>query len=150
MSTPYETVYDRLLSRIRRDEDWDKLNTDDVIEDIVALMDDAIPLFLYPREDLTTRDDTLQEFTATLENDTTNVLAEFMFAMWVKRKSADTTTMSQMFHSNDLKMYSQANHLKEIQAFVLSSLAYAKKVEARYYKASDGSSLLSTGLAGEL
>ena len=137
MPTPYSNIYDRLLSKIRRDEDWNQLDDGEVLTDIVQIMNEAIPLFLYPREDLKTRNDVLQEFAAILKDDTENTLTDFMFASWVKRKTADTTVMSQMFHSNDLKFYSQANQLDAMTKFASASLYNAKITESNYYKADD-------------
>ena len=148
MSTPYDTVYERLLSKIKRDEIWDAMQDDDVYDDLLDIMQDAIPRFKYPRESLTARDDDTEEFTNTLNDDTINVLADFMFAIWAKRKVADTMTISQQYHSNDVLFYSQSNHLKATDEYAKRMMYDAKMSEADYYKVSDGSCLLSTGLVG--
>lgn len=150
MATDYVTVYNALLARVRRDEDWSNLTDDDVFADIHSLMTGAIPLFLYPRENLRVRDDTRQEFTADLKNDTVEQLAEYMFAKWIKRKVADTTTITQMFHSKDVQQYSQASHLKTTKEYAKEAMGEAEKLAFKYSKVtSTGTSALSEGLAGE-
>ena len=150
MATDYQDVYDALLTRVRRDEDWDKLQDDDIYTDILEIMNSAIPLFLYPREDLRTRNDNTQQFTADLQEDTINVLAEFMYAQWIRRKVADTTTITQMFHSKDVQQYSQANHLAATKELAKDALKEARRMAADYQKIdANGSSVLDSGLVGE-
>lgn len=146
--TEYQKVFKSFLSKIRKDEDFYNYADQELEDDMISIMNNAIPLFRYPRENLLNKDDETEMFVADLELDTISVLTDFMKYEWYSRRAANSDTLDQRLVTKNLTFYSQANHIDALNKIVEQSRKMARENEERYYKAVKGKPQM-TGLVGD-
>lgn len=108
--TDYEDVFQAFTAKIT---DRDRALLDDQVneQDMIDLLNSAIPSFRLPHISLDKDDDTML-FTNDLGNDEIQILANLMKREWYKRFIYDTDVIEQKYAENDFEFHSQANHLK--------------------------------------
>ena len=108
--TDYEDVFQAFTAKIT---DRDRAVMDDDVnkQDMIDLLNAAIPKFRLPHVSLSKDDDT-ETFDADLGQDEIQILANLMKREWYQRFIYDTDVIEQKYAENDFEFHSQANHLK--------------------------------------
>jgi len=114
MATPYSNIYSRFLNKIT---DYSFLNqsTGEMEEGFKSFMDSAIVHFRRCKKDLFDTDDTLEQFNEDLTPEEQEVIATLMIVEYLSPKLITADLLKQTVNSKDFKLYSQANHIKEIR-----------------------------------
>lgn len=114
MATPYSKVFDKFLSKIK---DLDLINLDQNVaeETMKGYMETACDNFSNCNQDLSNRNDEEKTFNITLSGFEINIIATGMLYEWVEPYINNIMLLRQHLSNSDFKIYSQANHLKELQ-----------------------------------
>lgn len=114
MATPYEDVFKRFKKRIE-DKDLPNFNEDDQIEMLTDWLDTAIGYIeldgLKIQNDLSNRDNDLQEFSADLSNSEKEIIAMYMVVAWYEPKINSLETTLMFIGSKDEKWTAQKDQL---------------------------------------
>lgn len=114
MATPYEDIFKRFTKRIE-DKDLPRFSEDDQLEMLTGWLDTAIGYIeldgLRIKNDLSDRDNDLQEFTADLSNCEMEVIAMYMVAAWYEPKINSLETTLMFIGSKDEKWTTQKDQL---------------------------------------
>ena len=131
MSTPYETVFKSFLKRIE-DRDLPTYDEDDQTEMLIGWLNTAISYVDYNQfkivNDLTEKDDDIQEFDADLTVAEIEALATLMVVAWYDPKINSLEHTLLIIGSKDEKWTSQKQHLE-----MLKNLQRDKRIEASKY-----------------
>lgn len=113
MATPYTDVYEFFLSKI---SDYSFLNMSDeeIEEDLGIYLKSSIINFDTSVSDLYDRDEVLKQFSADLSDKEKDILASLMVVYYLKSKVVTSDTYKLAMSDSDYKIYSQANHIKEL------------------------------------
>lgn len=126
--TPYKKIYDAFLGKLTDDEDWIGWTWEETECDLRNLLEGAIPWFKFPRAPLD-RDD--NGFTADLDNDIIQILANYMKCEWLNRTILSWENIKPLYAERD---FSQANLLDKFTKLLESQEAKTRKLEAKYYR----------------
>ncbi len=121
--TPYSEVIEVFINKIT---DMDLPRFDDLTRDaiIIGYMKSACTKFAKVCEvDLYDRDEVMECFSNSLDDEIIDIITENMLVEWLKPKVLFTDNLSNVLNTKDFSMYSPANMLKELR----ESLAYLKK-----------------------
>jgi len=146
--TLYEDVFKSFLSKIQNDEDYTLYTHQELEDDFITIMENAIPMFMFPRQNLYNKDNDLEVFNDTLSLDTISVLTDFMVYQWNFRKTNNTDSMHQLKADSSINFYSQSAHLDALVKKQQAALQVAIKNESRYYRSNQGKPNV-VGLVGE-
>ncbi len=146
MGTPYSVVYNTFLSKIK-DSMFLAMEEDEREIELLFLLNQSIPLFLYPKVDLDDKDDVIKEFAANLTNAEVQVLSEIMKLQWIEQRVNDEDLLRQQFSDHDFKLTSQAAHLNSLIDLRKETEGKIKRMQNNYTKVSDREPDFS-GLAG--
>lgn len=113
--TSYEVIYNKCLSKIT-DPQLAMLSDDDVEYMLSEWMQSAIAKFRKCKNDLSDRDDELRQFNVDLLDIEKEILAIMMAREWVSSQLNSVVNTLQVFSGKETSYYSQAAHLKELQA----------------------------------
>lgn len=114
MATPFSDIYDVFLGKIT---DFTFLSlTIQEIEDnfLKGYLTSAIVDFKKCEKDLTDRDDGLSTFNIDLDGEEKEILAVLMIPKYLSPKIVTSELLKQHLSDKDFRIYSQANHLKEL------------------------------------
>jgi hypothetical protein len=113
MPTSYQSIYGRFTPKIT---DYTYLNlSDEEIEDnFETFLKSSIIKFRYC-DKLGDRDETLKQFNKDLSEEEQEILASLMCVEFLTPKLLTDDLLKQTLNSKDYKLYSQANHVKEIR-----------------------------------
>lgn len=113
MGTPYTTIYETFLGKIK---DYELAELDDLaIEaDLHLLLMSSIPFFIRPRINIRDLNESSQSFNETLGIDEINLLATLMKREWFERLIYDTDVIKQKYAESDFEYKSQAAHLNAL------------------------------------
>lgn len=115
MATPYEDIYKRFYRKIE-DKDLVQFDENEQEEMLTGWLDTAISYIelegLSMKNDLSDRDNDLQNFNQTLENYEIEVVAKFMVVAWYEPKINSLEHTLLMVGSKDEKWTSQKDHLE--------------------------------------
>lgn len=129
--TPYENVFKSFLRKIE-DKDLPSFNEDEQIEMLTGWLDSAIAYIeldkLKIKNDLSDRDNDLQEFTADLYNCEIEVISMYMVVAWYEPKINSLEHTLLFVGSKDEKWTGQKEHLE-----MMKSVQREKRLEARKY-----------------
>jgi hypothetical protein len=115
MATPYGDIYNRFLSKIT---DYDYINNQtaaELDETLENLLLGAIPQFRKCKVDLSNRDSTNEQFNDTLSDYEIEILSHLMVVEYMTPHLIKDDFLRQKLSTKDYRMYSQANHIKEIR-----------------------------------
>lgn len=117
--TLFTKVQDSFLSKVTDDMqlELDKTETEALLEEL--LLQDAIPMFEFPRidlDDIGTDSDDNPYWNIDLTNEEINILATYMVCAWLDQQINSVENTRQKYTGADFKMTSQANHLKTLQS----------------------------------
>ena len=113
--TSYETIYNKCLSKIT-DPQLAMLQEEDIEYMLSEWMQSAIAKFRKCKNDLSDRDDDLKQFNSDLLDIEKEILAIMMAREWVSGQLNSVVNTLQVFSGKETSYYSQAAHLKELQA----------------------------------
>lgn len=113
--TQYSTLYERCLSKLT-DPTLAMLPEEDLEQLLYGWMLGAIAKHRKCTSDLSDRDDTLNQFNVTLTDLEIEILGILMAREWVSSQLLSVTNTLQVFSGKETNYYSQAAHLKELQA----------------------------------
>ncbi len=146
MRTPYSVVYNAFFAKIK-DSIFLIMEEDERDIELLSLLNQSIPLFLYPKVDLDDKDDIAKEFAAKLTNAEVQILSEIMKLQWIGQKINDEDLLRQQFSDHDFKLTSQAAHLNSLIDLEEKTEKRIKKMQNNYAKVNDREPDFS-GLAG--
>lgn len=156
--TPIETVYEAFLAKINDDE-WVYWSENDTKRDLKQIFDAALPLFKFPKKDMTLESESTTEnvegeevvyynynFVSDLSNDEIQILACYMKCEWLNRSILTWERIKPQYEERD---FSEANMLDKLYSALESEQREAKKREAIYYRAINRKPFDYTKLAGD-
>lgn len=115
MATPFSNVYDYFLSKVS-DHKFIRLNKSGDLESVLfSYLRSSIVRFTVCTKDLEV-DEFKQEFISDLSMDEKEILSVGMVLAYTTTKLLDIKNNEQYISEADLKKYSQANHMKELNA----------------------------------
>lgn len=113
--TSYDYIYKRCLSKIT-DPTLAMLAEEDIENMLHGWMVSAIAKHRKCEHDLSDRDDELKQFNFDLSDMEIEILSILMAREWIGQQLLSVTNTLQVFSGKETNYYSQAAHLKELQA----------------------------------
>jgi hypothetical protein len=113
MATLYTEIYDVFLSKIS-DYSFINLTQIQLEEQLETYLKSAITKFRTSKTNLQDRDEVNNQFNNTLHDDEREILATFMIVEHLKPEILSSKVYKQVMTDKEFKMYSQANHLREM------------------------------------
>lgn len=113
MATPYSEVYAAFLRRIS-DTDLLQLSQEELSSVLKSFLKGAITQFSKCKQDLSLRDDNLEQFDIDLTDMEIEILGALMVVEWLRPTINASYLLKQTLSTKDFKIYSQANHLDEL------------------------------------
>lgn len=113
--TSYDYIYQRCLSKIT-DPTLAMLAEEDLENMLHGWMVSAIAKHRKCEHDLSDRDDELKQFNFDLSDLEVEILCILMAREWIGQQLLSVTNTLQVFSGKETNYYSQAAHLKELQA----------------------------------
>lgn len=113
--TLYSTLYEKCLAKLE-DPQLAMLPEEDLEDMLHGWMVSAIAKFRKCENDLSDRDDELKQFNVDLLDIEQEILAIMMTREWVSGQLNSVVNTMQVFSGKETSHYSQAAHLKELQA----------------------------------
>ena len=139
--TPVTEVYDAFLAKISDDE-WVFWTEEEAKKDWRAILDAALPLFKFPKVDISISGD---EFNSVLSNEEIQILACYMKCEWLNRSILTWERIKPQYEERD---FSEANMLDKLYSALEQEQREAKRREAIYYRAINRKPFDYTKLAG--
>ena len=117
MATPYSNIYNYFLAQVTdfgfiTDENFTE---DDLHEQFHYYLVSSTTKFKQCKNDLKDRDDTNRQFNEDLTDEEIEILATMMVSAYMKPKIIHSNNLEQKLSDNEFKIYSQANHIKELR-----------------------------------
>ncbi|MFA1510079.1 hypothetical protein ACDN41_12685 [Priestia aryabhattai] len=133
--TPYESIYDRFLSKITDYELKDLIvdSLEDAKNQLLKYLRSAIVDFYNCNNDLSLRDDTTESFETRLSDIEQEILANYMVTHWMKPQVLRLENIRKGLGSKDFTVFSGANHLKQLQELKTQLENDASKLNLIYY-----------------
>ena len=115
MATPYETIYNRALSKIE-DPTLAMLPEEDLENMLHGYLMSAIAKHRKCEHDLSDRDEELKQFNSDLSDLEIEILSILMVREWISVQLHSVVNTLQVFGGKEEKFYSQSSHLAELRA----------------------------------
>ena len=131
MGTPYDSIFHVFLGKIE-DPIYTTLDVEVSIDDMTLLLNSAILNFEYPKIDLKSKDDTLQELDNELGFDEIQILGHLMMYEWLKRQLRNIDLLRQTMSPIEFKQYSQANHINSLMKLEERVFQEVERLKRRY------------------
>lgn len=131
MATPFSDIYNRFTAKVS-DYSFAKLaqaDLESILEDYLVV---AVANFENVSNTSLTYDDVNKTFDSTLSMQEQNILATLMIVEYLTTKIINTQLMEQHLSNNDYRLYSEANHLKEMIALRDRMKSEAESLMNRY------------------
>lgn len=129
--TLYSTIYKRFLNKIS-DVKMLELADDDIQEMLHEWLTSAISKFKKCKNDLSDRDDELEEFNIDLLDIEIEILSIMMVKEWLEPQLNSTLITSQFFGSKEEKWFAQSNQLAQLMALSKKTELEARKLIRDY------------------
>lgn len=129
--TSYEKIYERFSQKIT-DYKLLELADEDVKEMLLSWLTGAIAKFRRCQNDLTNRDDSLQQFNSDLLDIEIEILAILMITEWLEPQVNSVLYTSQFFGGKEEKFFAQANQLDKLMLLKKNNDNAAKKLMRDY------------------
>ena len=129
--TQYATLYERCLSKIE-DPQLAIFPEEDLENILYGWMKSAIAKHRKCKSDLSDRDEGLKQFNIDLTDLEIEILSILMAREWVSNQLLSVTNTLQVFSGKETNYYSQAAHLKELQALDEKLRLEAQKLSRDY------------------
>jgi len=131
MATPYSNVYNLFLAKI---SDYSFANMTQ--EELESIMHDYLKVaagyFDYYCSQNLDMDDTNQQFLSTLTSEEENILSLLMVVEYLKSQLLSAEKLRMFLSDKDYKIYSQANHIRELKELYDSLRNEAEGLISRY------------------
>ena len=114
MATPYETIYNRALSKIE-DPQLAMLPEEDLEEMLHGYLMSAIAKHRKCEHDLSDRDEELKQFNFDLSDLEIEIISILMTREWISQRLHSVTNVMQVFGGKEEKWFSQSSHIKELR-----------------------------------
>ena len=114
MATPYETIYNRALSKLE-DPTLAMLPEEDLENMLHGYLMSAIAKHRKCEHDLSDRDEELKQFNFDLSDLEIEILSILIVREWISQRLHSVTTVMQTFSGKETSFYSQASHIKELR-----------------------------------
>ena len=131
MASPYTDVYEYFLSKIS-DYSFLSLSDEDIEEELLPFLRTAISRFDVCKQDLTLRDDQMGAFEVDLTDMELEILSSLMLVAYLKPKVVSSDTFKLAMSDADYKIYSQANHIKEMLSLYKEMRTEVDKLITKY------------------
>ena len=131
MATPYETIYNRVLSKIE-DPILAMLPEEDLENMLHGYLMSAIAKHRKCEHDLSDRDDELKQFNFDLSDLEIEILSILMVREWISVQLHSVVNTLQVFGGKEEKFYSQSSHLAELRALDESLRLEAQQLSRDY------------------
>lgn len=132
MATPYEKLYENLLSKFRSYE-IPLMTVEDVKDYLHDFLIPAISKFHVCRKDLNDRDDILQRFNVELSNTEVEILSNYMLIEYIDSEYVRTPSLLKVqLPSSDFKVFSPANFLDKLMAMHKTYVSENETLLSRY------------------
>lgn len=141
--TPVTDIYDAFLAKISDDE-WLFWTEEERHRDLRVILDGALPLFKFPKHDITITKE--EKFAEELTNEEVQILACYMKCEWLNRSILTWERIKPQYEERD---FSEANMLDKLYSALELEQREAKKREAIYYRAINRKPFDYTKLAGD-
>lgn len=125
--TPFSDIYKRFFAKIKDDE-WEGWLEEEIKEDLLGLLEEAIADFNFPQVSLETKDET---FVETLNLQEKEILATFMKCAWLNRNILTWENIRAQYDERD---FSQANMLSKFTVLLAQERSNARKLLNKYYR----------------
>lgn len=113
--TSYDVIYNMALSKIT-DPQLVMLPEEDLENILYGWMKSAVAKHRKCKSDLSDRDEELKQFNSDLTDLEVEILSLLIAREWVSSQLLSVTNTLQVFSGKETNYYSQAAHLKELQA----------------------------------
>ena len=113
--TSYDVIYNTALSKIT-DPQLAMLPEEDLENILYGWMKSAVAKHRKCKSDLSDRDEELKQFNSDLTDLEVEILSILIAREWVSSQLLSVTNTLQVFSGKETNYYSQAAHLKELQA----------------------------------
>ena len=114
MATPYETIYNRALSKLE-DPTLAMLPEEDLENMLHGYLMSAIAKHRKCEHDLSDRDEELKQFNFDLSDLEIEILSILMVREWISQRLNSVTNVMQVFGGKEEKWFSQSSHIKELR-----------------------------------
>ena len=131
MATPYETIYNRALSKIE-DPTLAMLPEEDLENMLHGYLMSAIAKHRKCEHDLSDRDDELKQFNSDLSDLEIEILSILVVREWISVQLHSVVNTLQVFGGKEEKFYSQSSHLAELRALDESLRLEAQQLSRDY------------------
>lgn len=115
MTTTYEEIYDRFLSKIT-DYELTALVDAELYEQLKKHLKNAISDFVYCKQDLSLRNDAGGTFTIALTDAEQGILAKFMVVQWVNPQVLRLENIRNELGNRDFQLFSPGNLLDKLSS----------------------------------
>lgn len=147
MPTPYEKIYENLLSKFRSYE-IPMMTVEEVKENLHDYLIPAIARFHVCRKDLNDRDDIVERFNCDLSDVEIEILSNYMLLEYIDSTYIRTATLLKVnLSSSDFNAFSPANMLDKLMSMHKTYLSENEGLLSRYawLGAKGGASSISAG-----
>lgn len=132
MATPYEKLYENLLSKFRSYE-IPLMTVEEVKDLLYDFIVPAISRFHVCRKDLNDRDDVLQRFNVELSDVEVEILSNYMLIEYTDSEYIRTPSLLKIqLPSSDFKVYSPANFLDKLMTMHKTYVTENETLLSRY------------------
>lgn len=114
MATPYSQIYSRFLAKIS-DYSFVSLTQDELEANLESFLSGAIVQFRRCKKSLYLRDNITKVFEENLNEEEQEILSKLMVVEYLTPRLVTADLLQQTLSSRDFRLYSQANHIKEIR-----------------------------------
>ena len=114
MATPYETIYNRALSKLE-DPTLAMLPEEDLENMLHGYLMSAIAKHRKCEHDLSDRDEELKQFNFDLSDLEIEIISILMTREWISQRLNSVTNVMQVCGGKEEKWFSQASHIKELR-----------------------------------
>ena len=114
MATPFSEIYSRMLGKIS-DYSFINLTIEELEDSLEPFLLTSCVKFKKCLTDLKDRDMVTKQFKIELTDEEEEILASLMIVEYLSPKIITSDLLQQSLSSKDYKIYSQANHIKEIK-----------------------------------
>jgi hypothetical protein len=114
MATPFSDVYAFFTSKIS-DYSFLKLTQIELEDNLENYLNSASVKFRRCKKDLSDKDKTNNQFNIDLSDEEKEILATLMTVEYLSPKLITSDLLQQTLGTKDYRLYSQANHIKEIK-----------------------------------
>lgn len=134
--TPYNVVFRHFLGGIS-DPDF-ALYTDDILEEqMVQLLNAAIPRFTYPKKNIRDKNDIKQVFNVELDVDEIAILAKLMTIEWLSKRIHDAEMMENPMTVTDFTSPNQGSMMRAMVVALTDARREVAEMIMAYGRRSD-------------